>query len=387
MNLSMKPRRILIFSLVYYHRFVSGAELAVKEVTDRISDQEIQFDLIALNGGHEKEVERIGNTTVYRIFKKVGKFQKLFFPFVAFFRAVKLNRQNRYDAIWSIMANYAGFATLFFKITHSKIPFVLTLQEGDPFSYIKKRVGFLYPLFKMIFTHVDHIQAISNYLADWARDMGATCPIYVIPNAVDWELFSKPISNERSLELKQKLGKKSDDIFLVHTGRLTIKNALKDVVDALQFLPQNVKLILIGQGEEEDNLKKQISDLKLDERVMFAGFMDHQEMSEYLKVCDIFIRPSLSEGLGNSFLEAMASGIPVVATPVGGIPDFLIDGETGLFCEVKNPKSIVQKVEKLIKDKESREYIVGNAKKIVQSKYQWKDTATKMRGIFLEKIR
>jgi glycosyltransferase involved in cell wall biosynthesis len=110
-------------------------------------------------------------------------------------------------------------------------------------------------------------------------------------------------------------------------------------------------------------------------------------MSKYLHASDIFIRPSLSEGFGNSFIEAMASRVPVIATPVGGIIDFLKDGETGLFCEVKNPKSIAQKVEKLIKDKESREYIVRNAYEMVKNKYDWNIIANDMKNkVFLKMI-
>jgi glycosyltransferase involved in cell wall biosynthesis len=105
-------------------------------------------------------------------------------------------------------------------------------------------------------------------------------------------------------------------------------------------------------------------------------------MVQYLQASDIFIRPSLSEGFGNSFIEAMASGIPVIATPVGGIVDFLTDGETGLFCEVKNPRSIAQKVEKLIKDRESREYIVKNAKKMVEEDYAWTNIVGEMKEVF-----
>jgi glycosyltransferase involved in cell wall biosynthesis len=106
-------------------------------------------------------------------------------------------------------------------------------------------------------------------------------------------------------------------------------------------------------------------------------------MPPYLQISDIFVRPSLSEGLGNSFLEAMAAGLPVIATPVGGIPDFLKDGETGLFCEVDNPQSIAQKVEKLLKDRESRDYIVRHASEMIREKYQWSMIAKKMQEVLI----
>ena len=379
----MPSMRILIFSLVYYPRFVGGAEVAVKEITDRIPSEEIEFDMIALNGGGEPAMEKIGNVTVHRIFIGVNPFTKLLYPFAAFFKARSLHGHKRYDASWSIMANRAGFAALFFKWANPKVPFILTLQEGDPLDYPRRRAWFVYPLFKHIFRKADRIQAISTFLADWAGKMGAVCPISVIPNAVDIRLFSGKIPENESAALKNTLGKKEGDVFLVTTGRLVAKNATMDVIQALPLLPLNVKFLILGAGELESDLKALVLNLQLGFRVSFLGYIPHKNMPKYLQVSDIFIRPSLSEGLGNSFLEAMAAGIPVIATPVGGIPDFLTDGETGLFCEVNNPRSIVQKVQKLIKDTESRDYIIKNAREMVKRKYQWEKIAREMKEILL----
>ena len=117
----------------------------------------------------------------------------------------------------------------------------------------------------------------------------------------------------------------------------------------------------------------------LEARVSFLGFVPHDVLPMYLSASDIFIRPSRSEGMGNSFIEAMAAGKPVIATRVGGIVDFLRDGETGLFCEVGNPKSIAQKVEKLMKDRESRDYIIRTASALVTEKYDWSLIAKRTR--------
>jgi len=293
-----------------------------------------------------------------------------------------------YDAVWSMMATYNSFAALFFKMLHPKIPFLLTLQEGDPIEYMERRARPLWPLFKGIFTHADHIQTISTFLADWAHNMGATCPVTVVPNAVDYDLFSHTIPESDAAALKTQLGKKEGDIFLVTTSRLVVKNAVGDVIESLRYLPVHVKFLILGQGYQEAELKAKAAQLEekagqkdAESRIHFLGYIPHAHMPPYLQISDIFIRPALSEGLGNSFLEAMAAGIPVIATPVGGIPDFLVDGETGLFCEVSNPKSIAQKVEKLIKDRESREYIVRRAREMVKEKYQWKRIAEKMKNI------
>ncbi len=382
-------RRVLIFSLVYYPRFVGGAEIAVKEITDRVSSDDVTFDMIAMRTEPLK-FERIGNINVHRVgiqWKGDTKspllyiLKYLYIP-LALLKAFSLHAKNKYDATWSIMAGYTGGPALFFKLFHKKIPLILTLQEGDPFEHIRKRSHVTYPFLKLLFKVSDHIQTISTYLADWAKSMGAKCPITVVPNAVDFRHFSEELSIGEASELKNKLNKKESDIFLITTSRLVKKNAVADIIESLKFLPANVKLLILGTGHLEGELKDQTSKLKLEERVQFLGFISHKEMPQYLHISDIFIRPSLSEGLGNSFLEAMAAGIPVIATPVGGIPDFLVEGETGLFCEVNNPHSIAQKVEKLIKDKESRDYIVKNAREMVEKKYSWERVASEMKEIF-----
>lgn len=393
-------RKILIFSLVYYPRFIGGAEIAIKEITDRIPNEEIQFDMVTLCLDSKlPRYERIGNINIYRVGWTGDQknssdslpwylhFNKYAFILTGLVKALSLHRQNKYDAIWSMMATYNSFAAILFKLLNSKISFILTLQEGDPIKYIKRRALPLYPLFKMIFTKADFIQTISQYLADWAKNMGAKCPIVVVPNAVDFKLFSNRKSENELDKLKQKLGKKNDDIFLITTSRLVVKNATGDTIDSLQYLPENVKFIILGTGYQEKELKERVKDLKLENRVQFLGYIPHKDMPQYLHISDIFIRPSISEGFGNSYIEAMAAGIPVIATPVGGIVDFLKDGETGLYCEVNNPKSIAQKVEKLIKDKESRDYIVKTALKMASDKYEWSLIASDMKNkVFLKII-
>jgi glycosyltransferase involved in cell wall biosynthesis len=404
----MTSRRILIFSFAYYPRFVGGAEVAVKEITDRISPTEIEFDMVTLRlDSRLPAFERIGNVNIYRVGYSVRhefstdslpwylNLNKYLFLITGPLKALSLNRTRKYDAIWSLMATYSSFAAVIFKLLKPKVPFIFTLQDGDPIPYIKRRAIPLYPLFKMMFTRADHIQTISKYLADWAKDTGAKCPITVVPNAVDYDLFAKPLSPSDSEALKKKLGKKEGEIFLVTASRLVVKNAIGDVIDALQYLPDNVKFLILGSGYQEAELKAKAVKIasrhealydameSKTSRVIFLGFISHKDMPPYLHVSDIFIRPSLSEGFGNSFIEAMAAGIPVIATPVGGIVDFLIDGETGLLCEVNNPRSIAQKVEKLIKDRESRDYIVERARRMVEDKYQWSRVAGEMRNLFL----
>jgi len=391
-------KRALIFSLAYYPDLVGGAEVAIKEITDRLSDSDFEFDMITLRSKSElPKFEKMGNVNIYRVgFSKKGatvsdffKFplflNKYLFPFLSFLKAVKLNKERKYCFIWAMMANYAGFGALFFKYFYPKTKYLLTLQEGDPIPYIKKRVRFFYPIFKMIFTKADMIQVISKYLAGFAKDVGYAGEVVLIPNGVDVAMFNKIYSKEEIGALK----KTDEDIYLITTSRLVKKNGVRDVILSLTYLPNKYKFLVIGSGPDIDDLKNLAIKNSVDHRVKFMGQIDQKEIPKYLKACDIFIRPSLSEGMGNSFIEAMASEIPVIATKVGGIPDFLFppnnkDGipPTGIFCEVNNPKSIAESIKRLDEEKRLQKEIVKNALEMVKKQYDWSLISSKMKDIF-----
>lgn len=386
----MQGKKILIFSLVYYPNFVGGAEVAIKEITDRIPKEEASFFMVTMRTDRKK-IEQIGNITVHRVgpyllgIPVVGKvlFQisKYLFPFQSYVVAKRLEKQIEFSCVWAMMANYAGFGALFFKRKYPKIRFVLTLQEGDPISYIKRRVALVYPLWKAIFTHADAIQTISGYLADFGKSMGFSGTPIVVPNAVDVSLFTKEYDQSELVSLKENLGIKDDQKVIITTSRLVKKNGIGDIIESLKYLPENFIFLVLGNGPLEKSLKLKVSSLKIESRVKFLGYISHAEMPKYLKISDFFVRPSLSEGLGNSFLEAMATKLPVVATPVGGIPDFLKDGETGYFCEVENPKSIADAVMKFENNSDQKNRIVENSKKMVLEKYDWRMIAEEMRKI------
>jgi len=169
---------------------------------------------------------------------------------------------------------------------------------------------------------------------------------------------------------------------LITVSRLVLKNAVDDVIKSLKYLSKNVKFLILGSGPDLAKLQELAEELEVKNRVIFLGQIDHKEILKYLKISDIFIRPSLSEGLGNSFLEAMAAGLPVIGTSVGGIPDFLEDRKTGLFCRVRNPQNIAGKVKELLSDNELRRVIIDNGWALVEKKYSWFKISQQMDQIF-----
>lgn len=383
-NLNMN-KRILIFSLAY-HPVIGGAEVAVKEITDRTSGMDFDMVTMRFHSDHSSR-EKIGNVNVYRI-----NSSKLLFPIEAYLFAKKLHTNKSYDAIWSIMAARAGAAALFFKMNFPSVKYILTLQEGDPIEYMRRRsLAAINPLFNKIFIKADIVQAISTYLAGYAAVMGYKGNVEVIPNGVDTTLFTP--NNSAANEVKKKLGKREGEIFLITTSRLVKKNGIRYIIRAMALLPPHIRLLIVGEGPTQATLMKLAWDLKVERRVQFIGHVPYIDIPAYLAASDIFIRPSLAEGFGNSFIEAMASGLPVIATPVGGIVDFLYDPEknpneapTGLFVEVEDPVSIREQVMRLIDNTDFKNMLVKNALKMVKERYEWDHIASEIKSRVFDKV-
>lgn len=395
-------KRVLIFSLSYFPK-VGGAEIAVKEITDRMP--EIEFDIVTLRFGRsDRKFQRVENVNVYRIGGGIGYFSKiLFIP-----QAVLFAMRRKYNAYWCIMT-YMLFPVVLLRWLGSKVPYVLTLQDGDSFEKVFFRVRILpfLPLLLYGFRHANKIQTISSFLAEWPRKMGYKGKIEIISNGVDIKLFPLKFNvhgwkDAASILDDNEIGY----IFLWTFSRLVEKNGIKDIIKAINLLNagfrlhNKFKLLIIGEGYLKEELLKLAKELNIEEQVKFLGYKNQREIIETMlqeetgqalvlnsvNVWHIFVRPSVSEGFGSAYIEAMAAGLPIIATPVGGIPDFLKDGETGLFCEVNNPKSIADKVMQYIKNSKLTEKIMQNSRKLVEEKYDWNLIADEMKTKVFDKV-
>lgn len=397
-------KKILIFSLAYFPKHVGGAEVAIKEKTDRMPECEFHMVTNRYDSTLSRE-ERIGNVVVHRIgitrenpsMGDLRRFplhlNKLLFQFIAAWKAVRLHREFRFDATWAMMAHSCGVPAAIFKMLYPRVPFVLELQEGDPPAYIERTMRPLWPLFSRAFTSADVVSVISTFLGRWARARGFTGPVVLVPNAVNTKHFSQDFPEQSVNEIKDRLGKKMGDVFVITTSRLVHKNAVDDVIRALPDVPQNVHFIVLGTGPDEAMLRALAHKEGVESRVHFLGQVGHAEMPLYLRASDIFIRASRSEGMGNSFVEAMAAGLPVIATQEGGIADFLFDEQrnpdmpvTGFAVDKDSPAQIVDAIRRIVENPEKVRAVVATAKAMVMEKYDWDLIAHDMRTNVFEPL-
>jgi len=252
------------------------------------------------------------------------------------------------------------------KFIFPKIPFLLTMQEGKDLN----NQNWLTRFFRQLIIHkADAITVISSYLGDYVRRSDCEGIIRIIPNGVDARLYKGMRVGKEAI--RKLWGIPNDAKVVITTSRLVSKNNIAGLIKAISLLSENYYLVIIGKGELEDSLKSLVENLEVKSKIIFMGEIAPSKIPTHLKAADVFVRPSFSEGLGNSFLEAMAAGIPVIGSDKGGIRDFLRDGKTGLVCNPDNPNDIAEKITRTLKDGALREKMIQNALDLVSRRYDW----------------
>lgn len=379
-------KRVLIFSLAYYPSFVSGAEAAIKEITDRISPQDIEFHIITLL--FEKSAlreERIGNTYVHRVGFGGAYLSKILFIPLASLKARSLHKKFKFDAVWAMMT-YMLLPAVLARAIGVKVPRILTLQDGDPYEKVFER-AFIKPFIPVLdygFRTTDLVQVISSYLGTWPKKRGYTGEVVHIPNGANPRDLHEEVGEDEIRELKASLKKKPGDIWLVNTARLVHQKGTDDTIRALTLLPKQVSFLVVGGGPDEQALKALALELGVEDRVIFTGAVERTQVTMYRRVADIFVGPSRSEGLGNAFLSAMASRLPVVATQEGGLAEFVFGPndthpQTAWVVKKDDSESIARAVEDILAHPEKVETVTKTARNMVLETYDWDKISLQMK--------
>ncbi len=239
------------------------------------------------------------------------------------------------------------------------IPCVVQAQGSDVNHYLRQ-----YPGRKKFIGDIQKATAlsfVSQALENAATNLGLTHRNQkVIYNGVDIDIF-KPSKELRSNKLKT---------IVTITKMNPVKN-LGLLLNGFSRLPSdyqdNAELILVGDGPCRQDLEKLTRDLNIESKVHFAGHASHDNVVTYLQKADIFCLSSLSEGLPVAVLEAMACGLPVVATNVGGVSEAVIEGSTGLLVESDNLAEYTNALQRAL----SQHWDSAFIREVAKSKFSW----------------
>jgi len=172
---------------------------------------------------------------------------------------------------------------------------------------------------------------------------------------------------------------------ILFVGRLVKRKGAEYLLKAFKHLEARipVELMIVGDGPERKNLEMLVHDLNL-RNVTFYGFIPQSHLKSFYQRASVFVLPAITdptgdtEGLGVVLLEAMSCGVPVIASCVGGIPDIITDGKTGLLVEEKNSIQLAEAIKALLIDCELRSRLVNNATCVVQTEFSWERIAKRI---------
>jgi glycosyltransferase involved in cell wall biosynthesis len=149
---------------------------------------------------------------------------------------------------------------------------------------------------------------------------------------------------------------------------------------------------VVGSGPCKGDLVSLSERLHLHDKVVFQGAVSQEELVRYYAMADVFVLPSVTtkegetEGLGVVLLEAMASRVPVIGTNVGGIPDIIKDGKTGLLALQRNPHDLAEKILRILDDEALRKELAEKGHDFVKQEFSWEVVAGKFKKIYSEAL-
>ena len=223
---------------------------------------------------------------------------------------------------------------------------------------------------KKILANADGVIAVSEFMAGLAAQIGVEKnKIKVIYNSID---FLKD-SAEPAPDLKKTLG--ADAKLIITAGRLTIWKGVAEIIKILPKLStaNNVYFAVLGDGPELENLRQLAKSEGVENRVLFLGRVSNNAVINYFRQADLFILNTNYEGLSHTLLEAMAAGVPIITTAVGGNPEVIENGHNGILVGYNNGEAILSAAEHILFDENFRKTLVSNAKEKLK-KFNWQNT-------------
>ena len=222
------------------------------------------------------------------------------------------------------------------------------------------------------------ILCVSNYIKEQVKKylMIPENNIEVLKNCIDTEKFNVGIDESEKIELKKKFGINEGEKVLLFTGRLNKEKGIKELLEAIRLIKRDdFKLLIVGSfffgTSIKNNFEKEIKDIieKIDKKIIFTGYIPYDEIQKIYAIADIAILPSMwEEPAGLTIIESMASGLPVITTNSGGIPEYIndnmsitIDRDSNIVLNIK--ESITELLDNYALRKKMSKYAKENSKK------------------------
>jgi glycosyltransferase involved in cell wall biosynthesis len=369
----------------------SGSEFSWSFEMYKAFKKAILFESVFITGG----IRGIQDNSIINIHmfspKKldVSFVRVVLFHLNVFLESIKVIRKKNIDLVHHVLP--FGLGTSFNLLAvFSSVPVIIgpiqpplevfdtDVDSSDALGFKEKKITFaqrvqsfifscIKPVFKFFFyitlKKAKKIIVVNDYARKQIKAYGISDKkIQVIPPGVHVSQYKK----SKSVNTK---------IRFVAVGHLRKRKAFEKIIEGFSALGGNDKslsLDIIGDGPQRMNLEALVKKLKLGEIITFKGFMPHDKIKNELCSYDLLINMSKSEGFATICLEALASGLGVISTPVGGFIDVVVNGVNGYIVDGENTKELTKKIDFLVSHKKILQSFKQNSRKIAEEKYDWK---------------
>ncbi len=318
------------------------------------------------------------------------------FPWILSQRLKMYQGKNNYDA-WQILGSYpaAYIASSLTKIVPTVLrSFGEDIQIERSINYGLRLKNRLKAKIEKGVRNVTKGVAISKSIADCYKEVGIEYnDIVHIPNGTNLNRFKKSINKDL---LRKQFGIEDNEKIILTTGRYHIKKGYEYIIDAVDKLKKDdikFKLVIVGGGL--DILKPAICAKNLQDNIILVPHIGVKDDSNKIKElpsddlidlylsADLYVLPSLIEGMSNVLIEAMAAQLPIITTNAPGCRDFIEHKKTGLVCKMHSSQDLYLKIKEMIEDKVLRTAICANSKEYIK-KFDWKDIFAQYEKLYIK---
>jgi len=320
------------------------------------------YEVILMSGpvedpGQDRKKE-IGESGIRHIFiPELVRNISFINDFIAFLKIYRVLKKEKFDFVHTHTSKAGFLGRLAAKLARTSI--IIHTPHGHVFfgyfGSFKTKIFIL--LEKLASCLTDKIVALTNgekedYIA---HKVARKEKLAVISSGVDLNRFKEPSSEEKK-NLKKELGIPENSLVVGTVGRLVLVKGPEFLIEASKIIVSkypDTYFLFAGDGPLRQSLEKKACRMGVKKNIIFLGWRD--DVSKIISIFDIFVLPSLNEGMGRVLIEAMALRKPVVASRVGGIPDLVSHGKNGFLVQPKNPMELAKYIQHLLEDRGKRE--------------------------------
>lgn len=367
---------------------IGGAELSIAFLSKALIKLGVNVKIIAPYSRRNLSIKNLGLLEHCLNVKRVPLIPKLTFsPLLYGLLRYALDS----DVIHAHFLYPPGFASALYSATFAK-PYIVTMHGID--ILVNKSIGYgerLDPIINMLIKFVlrdaDMLIAPSKLVAKEAIKVGAhPSKVKIIPNGVDIEKFNP---NLRMDVARSKLGFVSADHVVLNVANFRKVKGHECLVEAIPHILKecpNTIFVFVGDGPERSKIIQKVKNLGVHRKTVFTGSVPYDVMPFYYAAADVFVLSSISENFPLTVLEAVASGKPVVAPPIGAIPEIVRDGVSGILVPSRDSLAYANAIIAILKDKS----FAKNAIKfhdIIAKEYSWDSIAKKTLKLYMQLLK